>query len=509
LGGIADEAPRDEKRGRMGLAGRLGHGGLARRKAWGRGAQGEIVEQDASQGENPAHSAAKNGDLIGLKLLAAEGGVDWSAEDAQGQTPLMLAAEAGALECVQFLSTLGDPARRSAANGRDALMWAAASAQAGCVEWLASRCDPLASDATGWTALTLAVCSNRKEEKEDCLRALAPVSDARAGPEGRDALMLAAGRKAPNLAKLLLPFSDPTRRCGETQKTRKAIDFAARERDVESLRALLPFGGADEGDSAGATPLMHGALAGSVEMIELLAPFSIVDQRGPRKKSALMIAAENGHEPAIEALLRAGADPDAQDEDGYCALALAIEMAQEGAFDILAPKTRLDARTGDGLSLTHVAAAGIGAEIFKKTLALRPGETRAASLEGLTPLMCAAQWGLASSAEALIPMSNIHAKDALGKDAFDHVLERSQARRSNRAGAEIRVSDDVFRLMDALAPFVDLPRVEEALAAAEAGGRQMPKAIAAREARLIGQSVDLGRAAGGGSAPETRKPLAL
>lgn len=133
-----------------------------------------------------------------------------------GWSPLMAAAQAGRLDCVELLLPHSDAAA-AGAGGLTALMCAARGGSAECVRALLGSSDPLARDARGRDALMWAARSG----SEEAAAVLLPWSDAsRVDGRGMSALMWAAseGRSAEGLVRLLLPESEAWQEgpCAET-----------------------------------------------------------------------------------------------------------------------------------------------------------------------------------------------------------------------------------------------------------------------------------------------------
>ena len=73
----------------------------------------------------------------------------------------------------------------------------------------------------------------------------------------------------------------------------------------------------DVSSESGLTPLICATLQSSTEIVRLLiAARANVNAVGPRRKTALIRAAENGNIEAVSVLSELGADPAMQDADG-------------------------------------------------------------------------------------------------------------------------------------------------------------------------------------------------
>lgn len=99
------------------------------------------------------------------------------------------------------------------------------------------------------------------------------------------------------------------------------LTLAAKQRDLETLDAILRFGGdPDTIDLTGHTPLMRAAIAGDLPICtRLLSAGAGINTPGLCGRTPLMAAAFEGHVDLVLHLLENGADPGAVDQDGNSA----------------------------------------------------------------------------------------------------------------------------------------------------------------------------------------------
>jgi hypothetical protein len=152
-------------------------------------------------------------------------------ESYSGLTSLMVAAEAGRVDCVRLLLRAGGAALRDF-KGVDSLMRASASGSVDCVSALSGSCSG------HW------------------------VDDA-----GRDALMHAAMPGRHEALAALLPWSDPLRADNDGAT---ALMWAAKKGSAKCVAALLPVSDAQAKSSLGRTALMAGAWRGNEACVKLL-----------------------------------------------------------------------------------------------------------------------------------------------------------------------------------------------------------------------------------------------
>jgi ankyrin repeat protein len=98
---------------------------------------------------------------------------------------------------------------------------------------------------------------------------------------------------------------------------RTALTLAAYHRSEKAVQALLEVHADPDGHWAALSPLMHAAFAGDDAVVtELVAAGASVDRPTPYGQTTLMFAALFGRQSTYDALVRLGADENAQDRAG-------------------------------------------------------------------------------------------------------------------------------------------------------------------------------------------------
>lgn len=207
-----------------------------------------------AEGKTPLHIAAANGQLLVLKLLVGSR-ADLEARDGSQETPLFAAAAGGHLKVVTYLVDSGVDLR--------------------------------ARDQTGHSTLNLAV------EHLHC-----------------------------DVARLLVERGADL--CHKLDKQCLAACAAA---DFERVQLLLDCGvSIDAKGEEGKTPLLIEACIGNVEGIDFAIQHGAhLEFKGDDGCTALLVAADLGHTKVVEMLLKRGADSQAQDPEGHTALLLAVD----------------------------------------------------------------------------------------------------------------------------------------------------------------------------------------
>lgn len=211
-----------------------------------------------------------------------------------------------------------------------------------------------------------------------------------------------------------------------------AFEKACERGDLEAVRRLAP--GVLPPPPGAFTPLMAAAFHGFAAGVEMLLPLSNaraalgMRPSNPFKlfqgETALIFAAWNGRPEAVKLLLPRS-DPDARNSRGRSALMAAAATAsayQELAAGriesarLLIPASDLSLADEDGECALSLAAANPHSAPIVEMLLARL-DANAPLAGGRTALMIAAASGCGLCAEALLPASDLSAKDPDGRGA--------------------------------------------------------------------------------------------
>jgi ankyrin repeat protein len=248
------------------------------------------------------YEAIRQNDLAALRTLVRERGVD--GKDAQGQTPLMLAAAFGSDEAVRLLLAAGANARSATDTGLTPLHLAAVSV-AKTRMLMDAGADVNAVSSIGRTPLLVASSATGNAEVVKLLisrGADVNVADA----VGITPLIAAANVNDTEIATLLLAHGANPDRSSTAEGVSTPLTGASRNGNVELVRLLL-----SRKVDVNATSSGRGATVKNG-----------VIQFG--RITALHMAAVSGTLDVLKALLAAGASVDAQDVRGMTPLMFAI-----------------------------------------------------------------------------------------------------------------------------------------------------------------------------------------
>ncbi|MBM3198838.1 MAG: hypothetical protein FJZ58_06250, partial [Chlamydiae bacterium] len=309
--------------------------------------QGLSINAKDNDGKTVLILAAENGKLNIVQYLVGDERVDLDAKDNDGRTALMLAEENGKLDIVQYLEGFTASLKKffeAAGNGdlktiqeglnqrvpinakgyycRTALMLAAENGKLDIVQYLAEKdgIDLNAKDALGSTALMLAV-----ENGLDIVRYLA-------------------------------------------------------EKDGIDLNAK---------NKSGLTVLMLAAAGGHLDVVQYLAEKDGIDLNAKRKDglTVLMLAAGEGHLDVVQYLAgKEGVDLNAKSEYDMTALTLAARFGHLDVVQYLAGKEGVDLNEKDryGLTVLMLAAAGGHLDVVQYLAGKEGVDLNAKSEDGMT-----------------------------------------------------------------------------------------------------------------------------
>ncbi|KAG9271039.1 ankyrin repeat domain-containing protein 50-like [Astyanax mexicanus] len=381
--------------------------------------------------------------------------------DHEGRTPLIAAAYMGHKEAVEIILDAGAEVDLADGDGRTALSVAALcvpSATGGrghreVVSLLLERsADPEHKDKDGMTPLLLASYEGHEEVVELLLEAGADVDEGTgAYPSAVTPLLAAAAMGHAGTVNCMLFWGAAVD--GIDGEGRTALCLAAAKGSVEVVKALLDRGldenhkddlgwtplhaAACDGhksvcavltergsmarvgelDVEGRTALILAAQEGHCSTVRLLLDRkSPIDHRSYDGHSALSAASLQGHTEVVELLLRRGADTDVRDAEGRPLLYLLILEGRLDSATLLIEKggVPLESRDAEGRTALHVAAwqgdlDGIG-------LLLGHGaDPNALDQEGRPPLHSVAWRGLTSAGRLFLRARDINVDQACKK----------------------------------------------------------------------------------------------
>ncbi|XP_058234421.1 transient receptor potential cation channel, subfamily N, member 1 isoform X2 [Hemibagrus wyckioides] len=300
--------------------------------------------------ETPLHIAARveRGEMVAEMLLKS--GAEVNTEQENGETAMHIAARHGNLQIMRLLVEEGAHLTWRSKAGETPLHVAVRHCHAHMVEEI----------------LNSLTCKRSREEAELCV--------CKENQKGDTSLHLAA----------------------EIEKNIVHKD----DEDVLIIRTLMGYSANIEAANrqTGETPIHYCARAGNVEVLqEMLSNVTsqflhiAINKQDKTGRSALLLAAQQGHTPVVKLLLENNARVDVFDEEGKSALHLAAEQGHKEIADILLSNNAfVHAKTKLALTPLHLSAQIGSVHLVELLIKTYKASTDALSLSKQTPLHLAA-----------------------------------------------------------------------------------------------------------------------
>ena len=400
----------------------------------------------ANHEQSTALMAAALHDNDKLVKLLLDAGANVNAEDQQGETALFNAVRYGHLAVVRSLLDAGaDP------NASNQL--------------------PVKSPDSGYTPLMFAAKRGRTSaaSAQDSLAIVKALLDKGAKPDmrstqGATALSVAQDYGNQDIAKLLLQGGAKEVLSYKGLGLNDALLMAASHGDAKGVLESLVAGADPEAASrAGVTPLLAAVYGGNVDAVRAVVgrgaqvnriangyrswtwtgaklPLSqqALAQAASLGDTALILAAQLGHEDVVDYLLNHGADPKLANPQGDTPLSVAAEQGQDKIVAMLLAKG-VDPNEGQRSAPSYTAGAVIG---------IKPEERN-------SPLSKAAQGGYEKTVKVLLEKgADPNVPGFAGKTALFWAVERGYLQVANllldhRADPDIRSTAGLTPLMEA------------------------------------------------------------
>ncbi len=234
---------------------------------------------------------------------------------------------------------------------------------------------------------------------------------------GMNALMFASAAKQPAVVSWLVSEfvgKAPDAGWGRAfdKKGRTALMHAALAGDVECVKLLLPWSQPDRQCASGMTALMHAAQSGREAAVRALIPVSDAATIGEYKDSAVCCAAASGDAGTMRALLEL---PDIRPDDFRAPEGTPLILAAQGdsveLVELLLPLSNPNAQSDDGMTALMHAVRPCGSPEIIKAL-LRHCDPKWTNADGFTALMHAAYSCNPDTVALLLPESDVCARSS-------------------------------------------------------------------------------------------------
>ncbi len=382
------------------------------------------------------HEAVRGGNIQAVQRLVAADRSLLATKEADGSTPLHIAAQAGNLEMTRLLLDLGADVTIGDNENSNALHVAAIGANTAVIDLLLAKgMDANSADVNGMTAVLFA----GSRDKWDAVKYLASKGaklDTR--NSGGTNLVHYAARRGNLDALKQLAAGGASLNCGPDQWGATPLAGAAQRGQVEVITFLLDNGAdPNEVPPDGQSPLMNAAGAGKRDAVRLLLDKGADPKYRLNEFTALMASLWHPDPEVVRMLLaagadasltgstgsnilhrlaqtpnvpveiarllvEAGADPTKKNADGYTPLLLACERGSTGLVNYFASKGADATIAGGALGATGLhAAAAKGYGDLAAFLIASGADVNAKDADGRAPLYYATRYGNTEIAKAL------------------------------------------------------------------------------------------------------------
>jgi ankyrin repeat protein len=173
--------------------------------------------------------------------------------------------------------------------------------------------------------------------------------------------------------------------------------------------------------------------------VKILIPGSDLAASNSIRRTALMIAADKKNAEAVRLLVAEGAAcaPNARNVSGETALMLAAKNGATHCVELLAPLSDPEAKNDLGYFALLLAAANGHSSCVEALLAIAPSTALLANDEGETPLMRAIACRDQAGVRALLPLSDLDARNSEGNGVVEAAQKRGSPVMSEMVAAEI------------------------------------------------------------------------
>ena len=325
---------------------------------------GPDIETKDDLGRSPLHLACRSGELAVVKMLV-KAGVDVRVTDNEGDTCLTLAAYFGRIETVRYLVGLKDV-------------------------------DVNQKDTDGHTALFLTADKNHPDVAKVLIDAGADIEAK--DEEGCSPLLVASKAGALDTMKMLLKAgADVNVTYTQDNVGHTCLTLAAFHRHIETVRYLVGLPEVDVNQAGDDWTALHWAGQEDFpDVVEVLIDAGAdVEANDENGRSPLLLASKDGSLDTVRMLVKTGADASATDNKGATCLSLAAYFGHTETVRYLLclPEVDVNQSCNRGFTALHLGVIQTYSDVVE--VLINAGADVEAKSEGVgrTPLHCACEVG--------------------------------------------------------------------------------------------------------------------
>jgi len=321
--------------------------------------KGAPLNVQGTYGQTALMAAVKKGHPTLVDLLV-KNGAGINLKDHNGLTALMGAAHFGHIKIVDYLIQKGADPHLKSTQGGTALMIAAQEGYTQIIDLLLQHgADPNLQTDQGHTALWVACFKNKNEHMVKLLLKYGATLES-ISEEDLSTL-------SPKIQKMI----DNKRRVDLPVDGMPPIVQFARDSNIGAVRRLIKnFCDINAQDPTGKTALMVAAYQGHTELVKvLLEAKAKLDLKDIAGITALVFAAYQGHTKIVDWLLKKGADPHLKSTQGGTALMIAAQEGHAKVVEVLLKKETNPSTLNQALAIAKQHARDPVAKLIEHSLA--------------------------------------------------------------------------------------------------------------------------------------------
>ena len=291
---------------------------------------GANVNKANAEGKTPLHIAAENGHKEVAGVLIAKG-AEVNAKDKEGRTPLHLATQEGYAPMVDYLTDKGANLNSQDKAGGSPLHYAVLNEEYD-IAFILTLKNAMVNikDHKKWTPLYLASLNNLPEFVELLIEKGAEINPT----SGPIPLLAAVWNDHSDVVRMLLKHKAQVQ--GPPNAINTPMHMVAEKGFIKTANVLLDFQADPYAkDKSGKPPIYYATANGHYKMVRLLISYGEDVTQAIQGDTLLHLAAEKGHADVAQLLIEKGAVLNANNSKGDTPLDVAINHGQKKVANLI------------------------------------------------------------------------------------------------------------------------------------------------------------------------------